>query len=134
MSIEPSQDDRVALEHTVRKLEAAWNALDGTAFAAPFADDADFVNVRGEHHRTRNGIAGGHAGIFSTIYADSRNQYTVESARLLRPDVALVHVRAVLDVPRGPLAGVHNALFSMVLTNEAGSWQIESFHNTFATT
>ncbi len=130
MSIELSQDDRAALERTVSQLEAGWNALDGAAFATPFADDADFVNVRGEHHRTRNAIAGGHEGIFSTIYAGSRNQYTLESARLLRPDVALVHVRSALDVPQGPLAGHLSALFSMVLTKEPDGWRIATFHNT----
>ena len=28
-----------------------WNAADGARFARPFADDADFVNVSGEHLR-----------------------------------------------------------------------------------
>src|SRR5882724_12297653 len=99
--------DRVALENIVRQLEAAWNAMDGSAFAAPFAVDADFVNIRGEHFRGRAAIAAGHAAIFRTIYAGSTNQYTVEGLRLLRPEVALVHVYAMLDAPQGPLAGRH---------------------------
>jgi uncharacterized protein (TIGR02246 family) len=45
-------------------LETTWNAADGVAFARPFAEDADFVNVRGEHFRTRDAIANGHQGIF----------------------------------------------------------------------
>ena len=60
--------DRAAIERLVRALEAAWNALDGAAFAAPFAVDADFVIVRGEHFRGRPAIAAGHAGIFGSIY------------------------------------------------------------------
>src|SRR3954454_9784511 len=104
--------------------------MDGTAFAAPFADDADFVNVRGEHFQGRAAIAGGHAGIFRTIYAGSTNQYTLEAARLLHPEVALVHVRAILDVPAGPLAGRHTARFSMVLTRASDRWEIAAFHNT----
>ena len=55
--------DRAALENIVRQLEAAWNTMDGSAFAAPFAADADFVNIRGEHFRGRTAIAAGHAAI-----------------------------------------------------------------------
>jgi uncharacterized protein (TIGR02246 family) len=122
--------ERESLAAIVRQLEAAWNALDGAAFAAPFAEDADFVNVRGEHFHGRQAIAAGHAGIFRTIYAGSTNQYTFETARLLHAEVALVHVRATLDVPAGPLAGRHAARFSMVLTRRQDGWEIAAFHNT----
>jgi uncharacterized protein (TIGR02246 family) len=125
-----SSTERTAFENIVRQLEAAWNALDGSAFAAPFAADADFVNVRGEHFRGRDAIAHGHSMIFRTIYAGSSNQYTTESARLLRPDVGLVHVYAKLSVPEGPLAGRHNARFSLVLTRQGGRWEIAALHNT----
>jgi uncharacterized protein (TIGR02246 family) len=118
------------LESVVGQLQAAWNAMDGSAFAAPFAHDADFVNIRGEHFRGRPAIAAGHAAIFRTIYAGSTVQFTVEGARLLRPDVALLHVRSVLDAPHGPLAGRHGACFSLALTKEPGGWEIAAFHNT----
>jgi uncharacterized protein (TIGR02246 family) len=122
--------DRAAIEGLVGQLEAAWKALDGSAFAAPFAVDADFVNIRGEHFRGRPAIAAGHAAIFRTIYAGSTTRMTVEAARLLRPEVALVHAHSVLDAPQGPLAGRHGARFSMVLTKGPGGWEIVAFHNT----
>ena len=122
--------DRRAIEAVVANLEAAWNAGDGSAFGAAFASDADFVTIRAEHLRGREPIADGHAGIFRTIYAGSINRYTVESLRLLRPDVALVHVGAVLNAPSGPLAGRHTAKFSAVLTREPEGWRIASLHNT----
>jgi uncharacterized protein (TIGR02246 family) len=125
-----NSSDRAAIEKIVANLETAWNAGDGKAFAAPFSPDADFVNIRGDHFRTRDVIAAGHDAIFRTIYAGSVNRYTVESARLLRPDVALAHVQAVLKAPSGPLAGTHSSRFSMALTREAGGWQIASLHNT----
>lgn len=128
--IDPS--DRAAIEAIVAKLEAAWNAGDGDAYGAPFSTDADFVTIRAEHFRGRDAIASSHANIFWTIYAGSVNRHTLESLRLLRPDVALAHVYAVLDVPSGPLAGRPMARFSAVLTREAGGWQIASFHNTVA--
>ena len=122
--------DRAALESIVRQLEVAWNAMDGSAFAAPFAAEADFVNIRGEHYRGQAAIAAGHTAIFRTIYAGSTNHFTVEGARLLRPEVALVRVHSMLDAPRGPLSGRHGARFSLVLTKERGGWEIAALHNT----
>lgn len=130
MNASLSAADRAAIDTLVASLESAWNAADGEAFAAPFADDADFVNIRAEHFRGRQAIAAGHAAILHTIYAGSTNRYTVESARLVAPDIALAHVHAVLDVPSGPLTGRMHALFSMLLLRAASGWEIASFHNT----
>lgn len=122
--------ERAEVEHLVDRLEAAWNALDGTAFAAPFAEDADFVNILGEHFRGRDKIAAGHDGIFRSIYAGSTVHMQVEQVRLLRPDVALAHVHSNLDVPEGRLKGRHTARYSMVLTRGSAGWEIAAFHNT----
>jgi uncharacterized protein (TIGR02246 family) len=122
--------DHAAIERLVSTLEAAWNAADGEAFAAPFEPDADFVNVRAEHHQGRAAIAAGHAAILRTIYAGSTNRYTLVNARLIHDDVALAHVEAVLDVPAGPLAGRMRALYSLVLVRAETGWRIASFHNT----
>jgi uncharacterized protein (TIGR02246 family) len=122
--------DRTDIEEIIWKLEAAWNAGDGLAFAAPFAKDADFVNIRADRFSGRETIAAGHDGIFRTIYAGSKNRFAIESIRLLRPDVAVAHARAELTAPSGPLAGKHVAIFSAVLTRESDNWEIASFHNT----
>ena len=126
--------DQAAITAIVAGLEAAWNVGDGIAFGAFMAEDADFVTIRAEHYRGRHAIAAGHAAILQSIYAGSRTRFTIESARLLRNDVAVVHVRSVLDAPTGPLAGRHEALFSAVLTWEQGGWSIGSFHNMLAPT
>ena len=126
--------ERAAVEAIVKRLEAAWNAMDAEAFAAPFAADADYVNIAGEHHRGRPAIAEGHHAIFRDFYADSTVKLTLLATRLLRADVALAHVHATLDVPKGPLAGRSAALLSMVLTRRADGdgtgWEIAAFHNT----
>jgi uncharacterized protein (TIGR02246 family) len=126
----PPPDDRAAIDQIVRRLETAWNAGDGEAFSTPFAEAADFVNIRGEHFSGRAAIGAGHAAIFRTVYAGSTNQMTLEAARLLRPEVALARVYSVLDVPRGPLAGRHRARFTLVLTKERSGWEIATLHNT----
>ena len=132
MSRSETAIDQKTPEEIVRDLEVAWNAGDGTAYAAPFAGNADFVTIRAEHIHGREAIAAGHAAIFRTVYAGSKNRCTVESSRLLAPTVALVHVRAALDVPAGPLAGHHAARFSAVFVHESSGWQIAAFHNTLS--
>jgi uncharacterized protein (TIGR02246 family) len=134
MGVELSQVDKADLEGIVRLLESAWNASDGEAFAAPFAGDADFVTIRGEHYRGRAAIGAGHAAIFGTVFARSTNHMHMEAARLLRSDVALVRVLATLDVPAGPLAGRHRARFTLVLTRERTGWEIAALHNTLEAT
>ena len=115
------------------ELEQAWNAADGVAFGRPFAEDADFVNIRGEHHRTRDAIAKGHQAIFNSIYKGSVVRFQLAGVRALAPGVLLAHVRSTLKAPTGPLAGEHGSLFSLVLVQDQGNWRIAAFHNTLIT-
>jgi uncharacterized protein (TIGR02246 family) len=127
-----SQADTDALHKIVANMQDAWNVGDGARFAQDLAEDADFVNIRAEHHQGRDVIAAGHQGIFDTIYKGSTNRYEVKSARALSPDTALVHVDSTLECPTGPLTGTSRALFSMVARRKGGAWEIVSFHNTLA--
>ena len=123
--------DRDALSALVRRLQDAWNAADGDAFAADFAEDADFVNVRGEHHRgDADYIGRAHQGIFDSVYAGSTVRYEVLVARELAPGVVLAVAAATLDAPQGPLQGVNEARITIVMTEEDGRWGISAFHNT----
>ena len=124
-----SNDERMVSE-IVSKLEKAWNAADGAGFAQPFAEDADFVNIRADHFHTRAVIAQGHQGIFDTIYKGSVVRYRLVSVREISPKVLLAHVKATLKVPTGPMAGEMDALYSLVLVQKGNDWQIAAFHNT----
>ena len=122
-------DERMVSE-IVSKLEKAWNAADGAGFAQAFAEDADFVNIRADHFRTRAVIAQGHQGIFDTIYKGSVVRYQLASVREISPKVLLAHVKATLKVPTGPMAGEMDALYSLVLVHNGNNWHIAAFHNT----
>jgi uncharacterized protein (TIGR02246 family) len=117
-------------EPVIKRLEDAWNAADGAAFAEPFAPAADFVNIRGELHSGKEQIAAGHQQIFDTIYAGSTVRYTVRQARDLDDGVILAHIGAVLNAPSGPLAGETSALASIVLVSDGDDHRIAAFHNT----
>lgn len=114
-------------------IEKAWNAGDGPAFGAPFADDTNFVDIRGVRHEGGPAeIGASHQGIFDSIYRGSSIRYVVETARALG-DVVLANGRATLDAPAGPLAGTNKAVSTVVLVPEAGGWRAVAFHNTLVT-
>jgi len=121
--------ERVAAE-LIGRLEQAWNEADGRAFGEPFSADADFVDIRGEHHRGREAIAAGHQAIFDSIYKDSSADYELIQARELSGDVILAHATGILRGPSGPLAGEHSAVQSLVLVRGGDGWKIAGFHNT----
>ena len=123
-------DNERMVSEIVSKLENAWNAADGAAFAQPFAEDADFVNIRADHFHTRAVIAQGHQGIFDTIYKGSVVRYQLVSVREISPKVLLAHVKATLRVPTGPMAGEMDALYSLVLVQNGNDWHIAAFQNT----
>lgn len=122
-------DPRTTSDTLIKRLQDAWNAGDGAAFAAPFAPDADFVTIRGELH-SGEAIAAGHQQIFDTIYAGSTVRYTVLDARELADGVILAHVRGNLGVPGGPLAGESEAIASILVVRAGNDDQIAAFHNT----
>ena len=113
-------------------LQDAWNAADGSAFGRPFGPEADFIDIRGEHHRAAGpeAIGTGHQAIFDSIYAGSTISYSVDAARPLGPDHLLVHATSTLEAPVGPLAGTNHSRISAVLARNGESWQISALHNT----
>jgi len=121
------------VSNLVGELEKAWNAADGAGFARAFAEDADFVNIRGLHFRTREGIAKGHQEIFDTIYKGSVVHFQVAAVRAIAPGVLVAHVRSKLKAPAGPLAGEHSSLFTLVLVQDQNDWRIAAFQNTLIT-
>jgi uncharacterized protein (TIGR02246 family) len=114
----------------LQELEEAWNEASGERFGKPFSADAEFVDIRGEHHRGQEDIARGHQGIFDTIYLGSRVRFQLIQARRLAETVVLLHSKAELDVPSGPLAGTLRSIQTLVLRHEDTGWKVASFHNT----
>ena len=93
--------DERELHQMVYQLESSWNAGDGDAFAALFADDADFIHILGGYYTGRETIRAGHRMIFGTIYKGSTVHYSVEKIKFLRPDIAIVFLRQHLEFAEG---------------------------------
>jgi uncharacterized protein (TIGR02246 family) len=128
---ELSAADVDAIHRVMAGLEKAWNNADGEDFGLWFQEDAEFVNVYGMYAQGRRQIADGHNMIFNTVYAGSILRVISLNVRAISDEVAVVHMRSRLSVPRGPMTGEHDALPSMALVREAGAWKIAAFHNTF---
>ena len=122
--------DDALLRENVRQLEAGWNAKSGAAFAKPFAEDADYVVINGMQIKGREAIAEGHQRIFDTVFKDSTLSLSVKQARMLRADVAVVHVSAHLKSAQGAGAQEADAVITLVMTKESGAWKIAAFQNT----
>lgn len=122
--------DDAALRESVRQLESGWNAKSGAQFAKPFAEDADYVVINGLQIKGRAAIAEGHQRIFDTVYKETVLSLSVRQVRMLRADVAVVHVSGRLKSSGGADARETGAVITLVMTKENGAWKIAAFQNT----
>jgi uncharacterized protein (TIGR02246 family) len=114
----------------LEQLQGAWNAGDGRGFAAAFAEETDFVEIRGGHHRGVEAVARGHQALFDSIYAGSTVELRLEVARTVAPGAVVAVVASRLDAPTGPMRGVNQARMTMVIVDQGDRWAITAFHNT----
>ncbi len=127
-------NDNDILPAAFEELARAWNRGDGAGFGGAFAEDADFVDIRGARHRGRGAIAGGHQAILDPIYRGSTVRYGVVDHAVLAAGCLLGTVEATLDAPDGPLAGVSRSTITAVMTRSDAGWKIRAFHNTLVAT
>ena len=121
-----------AIQDLVRTLEAAWNRHDARAFAAAFAEDAEFTNVFGMVQRGRAGIEAAHAPIFKTMFKDSQLTVTETRVRLIRSDVAAVDVKWTMTGARDPHGNpwpARTGLLNWIVTRHGERWLIDVSHN-----
>jgi uncharacterized protein (TIGR02246 family) len=126
--------DDQAIEALVGDVERAWNSHDMSRFAAAFAEDADFVNVRGWWWRGRGEIEQNHAHLHETIFSDSSMELERAATREVGADVAVAHVkwRMVGHEVGGPqqTSEPRSGIWSWVIRDRAGRLEIVSSHNT----
>ena len=118
------------LYELVGELESAWNRGDAAAFAARFADDADFIHILGCHFSGRSEIENGHRTIFNTIYKGSKMRYRIEKIRVLNPDMAVLFLLATLRFSLGGETVQIEARPTLVVEELAGRWYVVVLQNT----
>jgi uncharacterized protein (TIGR02246 family) len=107
-----------------------WNRGSGEAFAAPFAEDADFIAFDGSRSRGRRQIAASHQDLFDRWLKGTRLVGSVE-VRFLTPDVALVIGRGG-TIMRGKSqpAPERDSIQTLVAVRQGGQWRFAAFQNT----
>jgi uncharacterized protein (TIGR02246 family) len=109
-------------------LQRGWNTANGELFASVFTDDCDFVDIRGDHHRTRVANARGHGAILKTIYKDTQMKYEVLSARETK-GVIIAHLHGDMT-GNSPLPPNNGSIMTLTIVKEGEQWLIAAFQNT----
>ena len=123
----------VVAADVLAQLQDGWNAADGARYGAAFADESDFVTVRGEHVRGARGIAAGHQQIFDSIYRGSTVRLDLDTAQQVAPGVVVAVATSTLDAPSGPLQGRHSSRMTLTIADGEDGWRVAALHNTLVT-
>lgn len=115
-----------------------WNRHDARAWCAPFAEDAEFVNILGMLLQGRPQIEKRHAELFDGIFKRSRVVVNTRKVRSLGPTSALAETDYELrDYDRLPAGfkptdadGTLRTRLKYVLTLTPEGWRIVSAQNT----
>ncbi|HET9864754.1 MAG TPA: SgcJ/EcaC family oxidoreductase [Steroidobacteraceae bacterium] len=83
--------DETTIKDVVERMIEAWNHGDAIGFAAPFAEDADFIAFEGTHLRGRAEIVEFHQPLFDTVLKGTRLEGGVKFVRFVYPQVAVLH-------------------------------------------
>ena len=126
-----SPDDESAIQDLFRQMNDGWRNGDGEAYAAPFAEDADYISAPGERVRGRREIAESHQRIFDGIFKGTRVSGKILSLRCIAPNVVIAQIEGAVLFAGEPDASVSpNGLISLVMVKESGAWHIVHFQNT----
>lgn len=126
----------MAIRAIVAAQAVAWDAGDGTAYAADLAPDASFTNLFGMVMYGAPAFAERHRQILSTFYKGTTKHHAIRRIRFVTQDVAIVdidnEVRGVTAMPAGiglPPDGVIRTQLMEVFVRRNGRWWIEAYHN-----
>jgi uncharacterized protein (TIGR02246 family) len=127
----PSQADLGQVRELYIRAMEGWNLGSGDAFAAPFADDSDFVAFDGVRFRGRDEIARFHDPLFKSHLKGTRLVGEVTDVRFLGDDVAVIHASGgtVLRGKSTP-APERESIQTLVAIKRSGLWQLVAFQNT----
>jgi uncharacterized protein (TIGR02246 family) len=128
----PTSLDIEAIQTLLTNFAKGWNTHDSSKFAQVFEEDADFTNVMGIGRNGRAAIEALHAPMFKTIWAFSTLSITETKIRFIKPDVAAVDARWILDGLKdegGNDRSSRQGLLNVVMTKKNGQWMITIMHN-----
>lgn len=125
-------EDEAAIRQVVQGMQDGWNRKDGTAFAAGFAAQHDYININGLYlpNARREGNARAHQQLFDSVYKETDLQLRVAKIKFLSPEIALVHLQGHTHPAGKPAENRQEVVISGVLQRHEGRWEIAAFQNT----
>lgn len=134
----PGPSAEAAIRQALTQQAEAWNRHDAKAWVAPFAVDADFVNIVGMLLQGRAEIERRHAELFASIFAHSTVVVTTRKIQPLGNDGAVAEtdyeLRGYDRLPPGIHAtdadGTLRTRLKYVWVRKNGSWIVVSAQNT----
>jgi uncharacterized protein (TIGR02246 family) len=118
-----TDSEAAAIRDVVRRYVEAREARSREGLEALFADDADQLVSSGEWRRGRSEVVAG--GLASSARAPGKRTITVETIRLLAPDVVVADGRYEI----GTGAEARRMWTTFVLVREQGEWRISAIRN-----
>jgi uncharacterized protein (TIGR02246 family) len=119
-----------AVRALYQQVLAGWNARDGAAFAAPFAEDGAVVGCDGSQHTGQAGIAADLQQIFAN-HPTPAYVAKVRGVRLLTPGAAILHaVAGMAPAGQTDLDPRLHAVQTLVAVQQNGQWRVVFFQTT----
>lgn len=126
-----SDGDQASVRALYSQLMDGWNKGDAEAFAAPFAEDADFIAFDGTHFKGRPEIVSSHQPLFDKWLKGTRLTGEVRNIRFLSPEVALMHaIGGTIMRNKAEPAPARDSVQTLVAAKCDGEWRLAAFHNT----
>ncbi|WP_424533295.1 SgcJ/EcaC family oxidoreductase [Sphaerisporangium viridialbum] len=127
----PYDTELAALARLWQQQADAWARGNGKAYAATYTADADFVNVTGDHLRTRDEIGTKFQRYLGNQLKNSRIHTVEEKIHLLNPSTAFIIRKGCVFF--GSERTCHPNTLSWntsIVVKQSGQWLVRSFHNT----
>jgi uncharacterized protein (TIGR02246 family) len=93
-----------------------------------YSEDADYVNIGGQHLKGREEIETHHIRLHSGHYADSHLSTTPRGTRFVRSDIAITHLGC--DVVYQDGMEKRSTVMTLVLTKDGAGWLVTAAQNT----
>jgi uncharacterized protein (TIGR02246 family) len=132
-------NEEIAIRKLMDNMMDAWNRGDAKAFGTYSRADTMFTNVYGNRHVGREEFDRRHEELFRGVFGGTTLTMSLETLRVLAPNVAVVDVDFRISgcrkLPPGVTVDPDGAIATcllMVLVNEHGNWSIAAYHNVAA--
>lgn len=118
------------IKAVINNYEQAWNRHDAKALADQYHTDATWVNWFGAYYKGRADIEKHYQTTHSTYFkATHFVTRSIEDILLVKPDMALVHVRTDLSGDDRYPGQTFRFRRTILLTNKDGGWRILAGQN-----